>query len=531
MKNLFQKTKLYVKSHKIMSIIVLVVILLLGYFIYSKITNTGSQNRYVLSAATKNTIISSVAGSGQVASSDSIDITAKVSGNVTYVGVAAGDQVKKGKLLLSIDSTDAEKAVRDAETNLQSAQLALQTAQAQNGNTDTNQQTTINNAYNALLNSNLEAVPDNSNSNDKTANSLSTPTISGNYTLGKEGVINLYFYSSNGGISFQASGLANGGAIASSSFASPIGNSGLFLTLPNNNDSIAGTDWIINIPNKSASNYLSNYNSYQAALQTQSETSSNSNLGQLDIQSQQLAVTKAENALQDAKDTLADYSILAPFDGTVASVPVQVGDISSGTLLTIIANNNVAIISLNEVDVAKIALGQKVNLTFDAIPDLSISGKVAEIDSVGTVSQGVVNYNVKISFDTNDTRVKPGMSANAEIITNVEQDALTVPNSAIKTQNGVSYVQMFTTALPTPATGVQGSVSATPPINQVVTAGVSDDTNTEILSGLKEGDEVVTKTIAGTATTTASTTPSLFSSVSGRGGAAAGGATRAVRGN
>ena len=64
-------------------------------------------------------------------------------------------------------------------------------------------------------------------------------------------------------------------------------------------------------------------------------------------------------------------------------------------------------------DFLTIKVGDKATLTFDAVTDLSISGQVAEIDTVGTVSQGVVSYALKIAFDTQDTRVKPGMTVSA----------------------------------------------------------------------------------------------------------------------
>jgi hypothetical protein len=195
-------------------------------------------------------------------------------------------------------------------------------------------------------------------------------------------------------------------------------------------------------------------------------------------------------------------------------------------LATIITTKELAVVSLSEVDVAKISLGEKATLTFDAIPNLTIAGQVVEIDSVGTVSSGVVNYNVQISFDTtSDQGVKPGMSVNAAIITNVAQDVLEVPSGAVKTSGGVSYVQTFATALPAPAAGVQGSVSITPPKKQIVEIGVTDGTSTEIISGLKEGDEVVTKTItSATTTSTTSAAPSILgSSSSGRGGGVGGG--------
>ena len=242
----------------------------------------------------------------------------------------------------------------------------------------------------------------------------------------------------------------------------------------------------------------------------------------LDVQSSELSVKQKENALQDAKDNLSNYSVYAPFGGTISNVAVKKTDsVSSGTVIaTLITDKQVAEISFNEVDVAKIQIGQKATLTFDAIPDLTIAGQVISIDSIGTVSSGVVNYTVKISFDTNDVRVKPGMSVNSNIIINIKQDILTVPNSAVKSQNGASYVETFDTALPAPAIGAQGSPSLTPPNKINVVTGISSDTVTEIVSGLNEGALIVTKTITGSATTATKTTStkSILSAVGGSGG-------------
>ena len=255
----------------------------------------------------------------------------------------------------------------------------------------------------------------------------------------------------------------------------------------------------------------------------------------LNIQSAQLNVTKAQNALQDAKDNLQDYYITAPFAGTLADVDVKVGDpADSSTLIaTLIDTNQVVDIPLNEVDVSAIKLGDKATLTFDAVPDLTLTGKVASIDTIGTVTQGVVNYTVTISFDTVDPRVLSGMSTTASIITQVDADVLTVPTSAVKTSANGSYVLAFTAATPatTDATGsatAQSVVSSTPPEQIPVTVGISDDTNTEIVSGLTEGQQIVVKTIAATTTAAKTTTaPSLLSGVTGgRGGA--GGAVRAA---
>ena len=231
-------------------------------------------------------------------------------------------------------------------------------------------------------------------------------------------------------------------------------------------------------------------------------------------------MTQKENILQDAKDNLSNYYVYAPFGGILSNVAVKKTDsVSSGTTIaTLITNKQVAELSLNEVDIAKISIGHKSTLTFDAIPDLTITGKVVEINSIGTVSSGVVNYTVKISFDTSDARVKPGMSVNATIVTNVKQNILTVANSAVKTlpaQNGTSYVETFDAELPTETAGVQGSVSIIPPTKKNIEIGIANDTNTEIISGLKEGDIVVTKTITGTTTTKTTSTKSILSGMGG----------------
>ncbi|MDP2933735.1 MAG: efflux RND transporter periplasmic adaptor subunit, partial [bacterium] len=213
----------------------------------------------------------------------------------------------------------------------------------------------------------------------------------------------------------------------------------------------------------------------------------------IDLQISKNNIEQKKVALADLKTKLADYVVYAPFTGIITKVNIKKGDsVSSGTTLTtLITRQKIAEISLNEVDVAKVKVGQKVTLTFDAIEGLSITGEVAEIDTLGTVSQGVVNYAVKIVFDTQDERVKSGMSVSATIITEVKQDVLLVPNAAVKSDtNGQYYVEILV-----------NNVSQ----SQSVGTGLSNDTMTEITNGLKEGDKIVTQTITGNTTNTTQT--------------------------
>lgn len=222
----------------------------------------------------------------------------------------------------------------------------------------------------------------------------------------------------------------------------------------------------------------------------------------LDIQSQELIVKQRANALLDAQEKLADYTVRAPFEGIVAKVNIKKSDSVSAnaSIVTLITDQQTAQISLNEIDAAKIKLNEKATLTFDAVPDVNVTGEVAEIDALGTVAQGVVTYMVKIVFDTQDERVKPGMTVSAAIITHIKQDALFVPNSAIKTQDGMHYVEVFDRAfLPDELNAAMkntGTTSPTPPRRHRVEIGISNDASTEVISGFKEGDIIIARKIA-----------------------------------
>lgn len=206
-------------------------------------------------------------------------------------------------------------------------------------------------------------------------------------------------------------------------------------------------------------------------------------------------------ASENVKVSLADYqnkkadarerNVVSPIDGTVNAVNVKNGDdlakvssSSSRQAPVIVGDLSTlkAYVQVNEVDIPNISIGQKAMLKFTAIDGLTISGKVEKMDSLGTVTQGVVTYNVTIGFDTLDSRLRPEMSVSASIITGVKQDALIVPNSAVKSQGNNYYVEILNDG---------DSV----PVQKTVEVGAVNNTDTEIVSGISVGDKVVTQTI------------------------------------
>lgn len=251
-----------------------------------------------------------------------------------------------------------------------------------------------------------------------------------------------------------------------------------------------------------------------------------------DLASLVAQLAQAQNSYDQAKQNLDSAKIVSPIDGIVAKIPVKVGDQASQAvvLATIITPNQVAEVTLNEVDAAKVKTGQKATLTFNAITDLTMTGEVVSVDTIGTVSQGVVNYTVKIALDTQDERIKPAMSVSASIITDQKFDVVAVPNSAILSDNTGSYVQTLTNT----ATSSNGFVtSPDTPSKKYIQIGIANDTDSEITSGLSEGDQIVIQTIAGGSASTATSASSRSGLGLLGGGTGGGGAFRAggARGN
>lgn len=543
MKNLFNKTRLYILAHKVIGVILLIVILLLAYFIYKKITNVSGENRYITSVVEKGTIISSVIGTGQVSALDEIDIKPKISGEIVYIGVKTGDKVNKGRVIAKIDSEDLEKNIRDAEISLQGAKISLEKFKLQNSNENMNADLlkSYDDGFTKISDTFLDLPEIMTGFDHLLGESLlsdNSARMSGNTARDYRNQAEILYYGANKAFNTNREN---------------------FRLLDRNSEKIEiekvinetyNTVKLVSDAIKSMRNFVdylaedsdnsSVYNSFQDTLSSYTGTINGhvSNLlsiktdiknykdafpsTDLDLQSSQLAVTQKENTLQDLKDKLSDYYVNAPFDGTIATIDIKKTDsVTSSTVVsTLITKKQIAEISLNEVDMASIKIGEKATLTFDAVLGLTISGEVYEIDSIGTESQGVVTYNVKIAFDTEDSRIKPGMSVSASIITDIKQDVLSVPNSAIKSQNDLSYVEMFDNPLEKSGDNLLGSISNVLPKKINVEIGISNDSQTEIISGLKEGDEIVSRTVLPTSTTTKTSAPSIFG---GSGGRASGG--------
>lgn len=573
-------------NHKIISSIILISIASLGYYYYSHRTSTNVSYQYT--TVKRGSLTSVVSGTGQVISNSQVDLKPKVNANVTGVYVRAGDRVKTGQVLFRLDATDAYKQVRDAKTSLESANIALEKLRnpkavdvmsvksqiQQEVDAKAAQDLKVATAYKNLLSSNLQAVSANSYTTE------TAPTITGSYTKGVEGQVKISVYQGGqSGWSFNLDGIVSGSGQANSLVAQPLGDTGLYIKWNGSNPS---SNWVIDIPNKQSTSYSSNYDAWQNAITNRDTANAASDRNieslkqkladltpgddNLDVRSAKLQVQQRQNALDDAQQALSNYTLTAPFDGVMASVSVDIGASavmasanSSAALGTIVTDKKLAQVTINETDIVKVHLGQKVKMTFDAIDGLNVDGDIVEVNTLGTVTSGVVTYKVKIAFNVDDPRILPNMSVSADIVTDSKDNVLYVQSQAVKHDTNGYYVEInpvesaangtstrrfanasssmyrsfaSSTASSTRIRTGNGSstrrrsasssadtVSATAVtlVRVPVTTGTQTDTQTEITSGLAEGDRIVLKKTTTTAATSASA-PSVTSLLRPQGG-------------
>jgi multidrug efflux pump subunit AcrA (membrane-fusion protein) len=357
------------KKRKRTWVILALVVIAVLYFIFktpSSVANT------VTDIAKVGDLKQTVLATGQVVSNTDLNLSFNATGVVKSLKVKVGDKVKTGQVLATLDQgaqqaslTSARGALAAANARLKRtiegasneeialSEIALSNEKRDYENVKTAQSTLVQNAYDNMLNSTLEAIP-----KDGTSDYVA-PIISGNYNLGKEGTINLTSYYSTGGVSFTATGLTTGNGISNTIIAQPIGDSGLYIKFPNNTN-INVNEWVINIPNKKASNYLMNYNAYQSALKAQSQAISlaTSDLEQAqaqlnakvalarpeDISIAKAQINSATGALQIAQGLYNNNFIYAPTDGVVTVVSVKEGEIAmmnqKAIGMTVKLNNN-----------------------------------------------------------------------------------------------------------------------------------------------------------------------------------------------
>jgi HlyD family secretion protein len=211
-----------------------------------------------------------------------------------------------------------------------------------------------------------------------------------------------------------------------------------------------------------------------------------------DVQAQRAAAASAQSALQKAQLIFDSITIRSPVAGVVAEIAVNVGDLISPStaLMTVIDPDPMWLqAQVNETDMAQVTVGEAASVTPTGYPDLTLRGKVTQIDLHAQVVSNVSVFTTTIEVPNRDGKLLWGMNADAEISVLALKNVLTLPTSAIKTTNGASSVTI-----------VDGGQQ----VSWDVQTGATDGTRTQIVAGLDEGTEVVLsrRSAAGSSTTT-----------------------------
>jgi HlyD family secretion protein len=217
-----------------------------------------------------------------------------------------------------------------------------------------------------------------------------------------------------------------------------------------------------------------------------------------DLARREAAIARAEADLALAEREREQATLKAPFDGTVASVAVAVGEPAE---ITDQGNPAVSIadlsglhvdVPIDELDIDKIVIDQPVLLTLDALPGREISGTVERIAPVATTEeQGTRTYEVTVAIENVEQGVRPGMTAVVDIITERRAEVVLVPRRAVVLEGGRSYVLRPTGGAPQP--------DGTPASERVeVEVGLSNAEQVEIVSGVEPGDTVLVQDVVET---------------------------------
>lgn len=505
--------------------LIIIGVLVVGLIGYNMLKPKDTSNIQV-DTVKKQNIKETVLTTGQVVSSTNLSLSFKGSGIVQRINVIEGQKVTNGQILATLSQsnegasyTQARGSLAAAEANYQkvlagassedvavaqatvnSAKVTLDNAKKSLSDTKQQQETLVNNAHKALVNSTLTATPQNTNFG-------TAPTISGSYNSDISGTYIISFYGTGNGLGYKITGLESSDGNVSVGALAPMGTRGLYVTFPSSNVGNASDIWIIEVPNTKATNYITNLNIYNAAVQAQQSAitsaenvvaTAQSSLDQAnaslnlrkaqarpaDIAVAQAQILSAQGQVQAAGALLDNTIIRAPANGTITSVKIKIGELATAQKEAIILQDITNLhteADVSEANIAQLKPDQSVDVTFDALgPDRHFVGKIQSINPGATIVSGVVNYKVTVGLD-NVTDIKPGMTANMTILIEQKDGALAIQQRAVQSHDGKKFVRV-----------IDDTAKKTFHEVEVTTGLQADGGLLEITSGLTEGQTIVT---------------------------------------
>ncbi len=368
-------------------------------------------------AVSQGTFRVGVSGSGTLGAITTLDVKPKISSTITKLP-SEGQRVNRGELIAQLDASSLQRTLENAQLALAKAQAQFESSRSGQVNSRANQQQTIASAKTQYSNAQLEVEA--AKSSLQNARSL-----------------------------FNVGG---------------------------------GSAQSVEDAQRSLSKANANLESNRVAWQTaKNAVGIKANSDGQDLRNLELAVQQASISLKNAQTDLANTKIYAPFNGIVSSVPGQVGGPASSAapMLTLLDDARVEFpVQVDESEISKVKLGQQAEVTLEALAGQTFSGKVTKISPKATVVSNIAVFYVTLTLENQNRALRPGMTAEAEIISKEYPNVLQVPKRAIQELRGRSYVNVL------------GADGKTQDLVRVET-GVDDGANIVINQGLQKDQTVV----------------------------------------
>ncbi len=493
-----------------------VVVLGSGYLLFGHKAQT-----YQLVTVTRGSVTETVTQTGNTTPTKSVTLAFGNGGTVAHTYAALGDHVAAGQTLAELDSGDLFAQLRQAQANVDSAQAKLDSLRTGAQPADiAASQAALNKAQQDLANL-YQTIIDTSNDAFTKAGDAVRTQLGGFFSNPETNSPQLNFISSNsqsvtnaqnervaattalnawqtelGGVSSASSAamletLLTDDLAYLASISALLGDTSRALDGASNLSATTQATYktSVGVGQAEVNTATKNLNTISQQVASQKLTISQAQAQldlkragatQSDINAQVAAVEAAQASADSVAAKLKNSRLVAPFAGTVTQFDAKVGQYAppSTPLVSLISSGGYEVdAGVSETDIGKLAVGDKVSMTLDAFANESFTGSVFYIAPAETNQNGVINYQIKISFDTPDPRLKSGLTANLTIQTKQKSGVLVLPQYAILQNDSGTFVETL-----------QGSTPTTTP----VTLGIQDEKgNVEILSGVYEGQQVL----------------------------------------
>lgn len=501
------------KIKKIFIILIVIVVAFIGVKLFFGGKDNGPQvvaKDYSVSVGTIDSIIS---GKATIQPNDQYTITSMVSGDILATYFEEGDVVEKDAVMFEIDSSDISKSIESSNLNMEKANMSLDNIN------DSIDDLTIKSDYSGVTTNVTLEVGDKVNNGQVIANIYDDSSMKIKIPFNEKDVVNFYVgqpaivYLDNTDIAID--GYVT--SISSESYAkvSYMRVKDVEIVVKNPGSLLKG-DKATAIINDIACNSSGSFEYFIEEVITSTAAGeieeinikNNKWINKNDVvlvldsetlrdqkKSTEISYREAELARERTLESLDDYTIKAPIDGTVIKKEKKVGDTldntKGATTLAIIYDLSSLEfdVEVDELDISSVQVGQEVIIKADAVKDKTYTGYVEKINVKGTSNNGVTVYPVTVRINEFDSKLMPGMNIDAEIIIEKVENVLVIPTECIQRGNTV-FVK-----------GEKDSKDDTAPEGYKtvkVETGMSDTSNIEIVSGLKEGDVVRGREIAAT---------------------------------